>query len=144
MRRCAFFDLLAAGRRTIAVGRLAHASWVDDMCGTPRTVVRRGFGPGWCYPYADMQRLLIVGAAAVVAGGLFLALRPDDDNDTTAPSTTTTTTTTTPTVTEPSVPPPPWPRNYRRRRPRCASSSVTASLSAVSVASRSGRAAASS
>lgn len=79
------------------------------MCGTPRTVVRRGFGPGWCYPYADMQRLLIVGAAAVVAGGLFLALRPDDDNDTTAPSTTTTTTTTTPTVTEPSVPPPPRP-----------------------------------
>jgi heme/copper-type cytochrome/quinol oxidase subunit 2 len=80
------------------------------MCGTPRTVVRRGFGPGWCYPYVDMQRLLIVAAAAVVAGGLFLALRPNDDDDgTTATGTTTTTATTTPTITEPSVPPPPRP-----------------------------------
>jgi heme/copper-type cytochrome/quinol oxidase subunit 2 len=79
------------------------------MCGTPRTVVRRGFGPGWCYPYAAMQRLLIVAAAAVVAGGLFLALRPNDDGGTTATGTTTTTATTTPTITEPSVPPPPRP-----------------------------------
>jgi heme/copper-type cytochrome/quinol oxidase subunit 2 len=79
------------------------------MCGTPRTVVRRGFGPGWCYPYVDMQRLLIVAAAAVVAGGLFLALRPDDDDTTATGTTTTATTTMTPTVTEPSVPPPPRP-----------------------------------
>jgi heme/copper-type cytochrome/quinol oxidase subunit 2 len=79
------------------------------MCGIPRTVVRRGFGPGWCYPYADMQRLLIVAAAAVVAGGLFLALRPNDDGGTTATGTTTTTAATTPTITEPSVPPPPRP-----------------------------------
>jgi hypothetical protein len=79
------------------------------MCGIPRTVVRRGFGPGWCYPYSDMQRLLIVAAAAVVAGGLFLALRPNDDGGTTATGTTTTTATTTPTITEPSVPPPPRP-----------------------------------
>lgn len=79
------------------------------MCGTRRTVVRRGFEPGWCYPYADMQRLLIVAAAAVVASGLFLVLRPDDDEGTATGTTTTTTTTTTPTITEPGVPPPPRP-----------------------------------
>ena len=79
------------------------------MCGTPRAVVRRGFGPGWCYPYVDMRRLLIVAAAAVVAGGLFLALRPNDDDDGTAATGTTTTTATTPPITEPSVPPPPRP-----------------------------------
>ena len=81
---------LAAGRRTIAVGRLAHSALGGRYVRHPSHGGSAAFRAGLLLSiHSEMTRILIAAAAVVVAViGLFLVFRPGDDGGSASSGTT--------------------------------------------------------